>query len=144
MTPGTHSRSPTLSLSHVLQSAKSNLNVENVFFTIARDIKQRLAETTEATKPEVGFHLQELRGISGNSRGNRADRRGCVGWTVEGQHCNQGQHLLQVKAQIVVLLRELSRRKGRREVLVILVGDILARYPNRFNMPIGLILGPTS
>ena len=34
-----------------LQSAKTNMNVEQVFFTIARDIKQRLSETT--AKPEV-------------------------------------------------------------------------------------------
>ena len=34
--------------------------MENAFFTIARDIKQRLAETTEATKPEVGCHSQCL------------------------------------------------------------------------------------
>ena len=34
-----------------LQSAKTNMNVEPVFFTIARDIKQRLSET--AVKPEV-------------------------------------------------------------------------------------------
>lgn len=33
------------------QSAKTNLNVEDVFFCIARDIKQRLAETD--SKPEV-------------------------------------------------------------------------------------------
>lgn len=38
---------------HVLQSAKTNLNVEEVFFSIARDIKQRLAETD--TKAEVLF-----------------------------------------------------------------------------------------
>jgi Ras-related protein Rab-8A len=31
-------------------SAKTNMNVEDVFFTIARDIKQRLAETD--SKPE--------------------------------------------------------------------------------------------
>jgi len=35
-----------------LQSAKTNLNVEEVFFSIARDIKQRLAETD--AKPQVG------------------------------------------------------------------------------------------
>lgn len=35
----------------VTQSAKTNMNVEDVFFTIARDIKQRLAETD--SKPEV-------------------------------------------------------------------------------------------
>ena len=34
-----------------MQSAKTNLNVEQVFFSIARDIKQRLAETD--SKPEV-------------------------------------------------------------------------------------------
>ncbi len=41
------------------QSAKTNLNVEQVFFSIARDIKQRLAETD--SKAEVKFvflHLQ--------------------------------------------------------------------------------------
>lgn len=30
---------------NVLQSAKTNMNVEEVFFSIAKDIKQRLAET---------------------------------------------------------------------------------------------------
>ena len=38
-----------------IQSAKTNQNVEQVFFTIARDIKQRLTETvaaaTEVTTP---------------------------------------------------------------------------------------------
>lgn len=34
-----------------MQSAKTNLNVEEVFFSIARDIKQRLAETD--SKAEV-------------------------------------------------------------------------------------------
>ncbi|RWW72113.1 hypothetical protein BHE74_00020136, partial [Ensete ventricosum] len=42
-------------LTHILffcsLSAKTNLNVEQVFFSIARDIKQRLAETD--SKPEV-------------------------------------------------------------------------------------------
>ena len=36
---------------HVFQSAKTDLNVEQVFFSIARDIKQRLAETD--SKAEV-------------------------------------------------------------------------------------------
>ena len=36
-----------------LQSAKTNLNVEEVFFSIARDIKRRLAETD--SKVEVCF-----------------------------------------------------------------------------------------
>lgn len=39
----------------VLQSAKTNLNVEEVFFSIARDIKQRLADTD--SKPEVSSFL---------------------------------------------------------------------------------------
>lgn len=34
-----------------LQSAKTNLNVEQVFFSIAKDIKQRLADTD--SKAEV-------------------------------------------------------------------------------------------
>jgi hypothetical protein len=38
-----------------LQSAKTNLNVEEVFFSIARDIKQRLADTDSRT--EVQFEL---------------------------------------------------------------------------------------
>lgn len=37
------------------QSAKTNMNVEDVFFTVARDIKQRLAETD--SKPEVRHSL---------------------------------------------------------------------------------------
>ena len=37
----------------VLQSAKTNLNVEEVFFSIARDIKQRLADTD--SKTEVSY-----------------------------------------------------------------------------------------
>lgn len=37
----------------VIQSAKTNMNVEDVFFTIARDIKQRLAESD--SKPEVSL-----------------------------------------------------------------------------------------
>jgi len=34
-------------------SAKTNLNVENVFFTIAREIKQRLAETDSKAEPQT-------------------------------------------------------------------------------------------
>ena len=49
-----------LSPSLVPQSAKSNLNVDNVFFTIARDIKQRLAETAEE-RPEVGWGWEWVR-----------------------------------------------------------------------------------
>lgn len=41
----------TKNICHTLQSAKTNLNVEQVFFSIARDIKQRLADTD--SKAEV-------------------------------------------------------------------------------------------
>jgi Ras-related protein Rab-8A len=34
-----------------MQSAKTNMNVEDVFFTIARDIKQRLDETDSKPEP---------------------------------------------------------------------------------------------
>ncbi|KAL0338346.1 UNVERIFIED_CONTAM: Ras-related protein RABE1c [Sesamum angustifolium] len=34
-------------------SAKTNMNVEEVFFSIARDIKQRLAETDSKTEPQT-------------------------------------------------------------------------------------------
>jgi len=34
----------------LLQSAKTNLNVEEVFFSIARDIKQRLVDTDSKTE----------------------------------------------------------------------------------------------
>jgi Ras-related protein Rab-8A len=34
-------------------SAKTNLNVENVFFTMAREIKQRLSETDSKTEPQT-------------------------------------------------------------------------------------------
>lgn len=38
---------------YVLQSAKTNMNVEEVFFSIGRDIKQRLAES-DSRGSEVG------------------------------------------------------------------------------------------
>nr|POE99022.1 ras-related protein rabe1a [Quercus suber] len=34
-------------------SAKTNLNVEEVFFSIARDIKQRLADTDSRAEPQT-------------------------------------------------------------------------------------------
>lgn len=36
-----------------MQSAKTNFNVEEVFFSIARDIKQRLAETVAKAEVEL-------------------------------------------------------------------------------------------
>lgn len=38
---------------HVFQSAKTDLNVEQVFFSIARDIKQRLAETDSKAEVQI-------------------------------------------------------------------------------------------
>jgi len=46
-----------------MQSAKTNLNVEEVFFSIARDIKQRLAETE--SKVEVWLCSKLLYTTSG-------------------------------------------------------------------------------
>ena len=43
-------------MSLVLQSAKTNLNVEEVFFSIGKDIKQRLADTD--TRAEVRLYLR--------------------------------------------------------------------------------------
>lgn len=43
------------------QSAKTNLNVEEVFFSIARDIKQRLAESdskAETVRLLIEFFLR--------------------------------------------------------------------------------------
>lgn len=45
-------------MNHLLQSAKTNLNVEEVFFSIARDIKQRLSDTD--TKAEVSASLSDV------------------------------------------------------------------------------------
>jgi hypothetical protein len=42
-----------------MQSAKTNLNVENVFFTIARDIKNRVAES-DSNHPAVCQDLNQL------------------------------------------------------------------------------------
>ncbi len=42
-----------------MQSAKTNLNVENVFFTIARDIKNRVAES-DSNHPVVCEDLNQL------------------------------------------------------------------------------------
>ncbi|XP_024013482.1 ras-related protein RABE1a isoform X1 [Eutrema salsugineum] len=40
-------------MSLLLQSAKTNLNVEEVFFSIAKDIKQRLADTDARAEPQT-------------------------------------------------------------------------------------------
>ena len=45
-------------MSLVLQSAKTNLNVEEVFFSIGKDIKQRLADTD--ARAEVRLYLRTI------------------------------------------------------------------------------------
>lgn len=47
--------SSVLKINSFLQSAKTNMNVEEVFFSIARDIKQRLADSD--SKTEVNLFL---------------------------------------------------------------------------------------
>lgn len=46
----------------LLQSAKTNLNVEEVFFSIARDIKQRLADTDSSKTEVFGLPLPLIHG----------------------------------------------------------------------------------
>lgn len=48
----------------MLQSAKTNLNVEQVFFSIARDIKQRLAETDSKPEVEATFFYVKISQLS--------------------------------------------------------------------------------
>jgi len=40
-----------------LQSAKTNLNVEEVFFSIAKDIKQRLADTDARAEVRLSYRI---------------------------------------------------------------------------------------
>ncbi|GKU91896.1 hypothetical protein SLEP1_g5705 [Rubroshorea leprosula] len=40
-------------------SAKTNLNVEEVFFSIARDIKQRLAESDNKVEPQSAININQ-------------------------------------------------------------------------------------
>jgi GTPase SAR1 family protein len=56
-------------------SAKTNLNVEQVFFSIARDIKQRLAETD--SKPED--KTIKINKTDGGDEATAATRSACCG-----------------------------------------------------------------
>jgi len=57
-------------------SAKTNMNVEDVFFTIARDIKQRLAETD--SKPEAAKNAKpDVKLLAGNSQQKPASGSCC-------------------------------------------------------------------
>ncbi|KAF2318684.1 hypothetical protein GH714_010045 [Hevea brasiliensis] len=57
-------------------SAKTNLNVEEVFFSIARDIKKRLAETDSKAEPQTIKINQPDQAASG---GQAAQKSACCG-----------------------------------------------------------------
>ncbi|KAK2976444.1 hypothetical protein RJ640_015567 [Escallonia rubra] len=57
-------------------SAKTNLNVEQVFFSIARDIKQRLADTDSRAEPTT-IKINQPDAASGT--GNLAQKSACCG-----------------------------------------------------------------
>lgn len=56
-------------------SAKTNLNVEEVFFSIARDIKQRLADTDNKAEPTTIKINQD----SATGSGQAAQKSACCG-----------------------------------------------------------------
>ncbi|KAM1040223.1 hypothetical protein ACFX2I_029450 [Malus domestica] len=56
-------------------SAKTNLNVEQVFFSIARDIKQRLADTDTRAEPTT----IKINPDQGAGAGQAAQRSACCG-----------------------------------------------------------------
>lgn len=55
-------------------SAKNNINVEEAFFTIARDIKGRLIDSNEPLKQQ-----DTERVTPGGSSGNQPQKKGCCG-----------------------------------------------------------------
>ncbi|KAL4189015.1 hypothetical protein AMTRI_Chr08g204860 [Amborella trichopoda] len=55
-------------------SAKTNLNVEQVFFSIARDIKQRLAETDSKAEPQT---IKINKPEAGKADGKAAEKSAC-------------------------------------------------------------------
>ncbi|KAJ1435523.1 Small GTPase superfamily [Sesbania bispinosa] len=57
-------------------SAKTNMNVEEVFFSIARDIKQRLADTDSKAEPQTIKINQPDQAASG---GQAAQKSACCG-----------------------------------------------------------------
>ncbi|CAN1230888.1 Ras-related protein RABE1c, partial [Linum grandiflorum] len=58
------------------RSAKTNLNVEEVFFSIARDIKQRLSDTDSRTEPTT---IRINQGDQAAAAGQDAPKSGCCG-----------------------------------------------------------------
>ncbi|KAL3579199.1 hypothetical protein D5086_020703 [Populus alba] len=61
---------------YFLQSAKTNLNVEEVFFSIARDIKQRISETDSRAEPQTIRINQPDQAANG---GQAAQKSACCG-----------------------------------------------------------------
>nr|GMD21878.1 ras-related protein RABE1c-like [Ipomoea batatas] len=57
-------------------SAKTNLNVEQVFFSIAKDIKQRLADTDSKAEPTT---IKINQPESGATSGQLAQKSACCG-----------------------------------------------------------------
>ena len=57
-------------------SAKTNMNVEEVFFSIARDIKQRLAESDNRAEPQTIRINQPDQGAGG---AQTAQKSACCG-----------------------------------------------------------------
>ena len=57
-------------------SAKTNLNVEEVFFSIARDIKQRLADTDSRAEPQT-IKINQAEQAGGGSQ--NAQKSACCG-----------------------------------------------------------------
>ncbi|XP_056172766.1 ras-related protein RABE1c-like isoform X1 [Syzygium oleosum] len=58
-------------------SAKTNLNVEEVFFSIARAIKQRLAENDTRSEPQAAIRINQPDQASGSSQAPQ--RSACCG-----------------------------------------------------------------
>ncbi|KAK3445281.1 hypothetical protein EUGRSUZ_A01236 [Eucalyptus grandis] len=58
-------------------SAKTNLNVEEVFFSIARDIKQRLADNDTKSEPRAEFRINQPDQASGVAQAPQ--RSACCG-----------------------------------------------------------------
>ncbi|KAK8478346.1 hypothetical protein V6N13_144552 [Hibiscus sabdariffa] len=60
-------------------SAKTNLNVEEVFFSMARDIKQRLVDTDSKAEPSTTIKINKPEQAAG--AGQAAQRSACCGST---------------------------------------------------------------
>ena len=69
-------------------SAKTNLNVEEVFFSIARDIKQRVSETDSRAEPQT-IKINQPDPTASGAQG--AQKSACCGsWKEESKHGPRG------------------------------------------------------